>query len=88
MQQVFTVMNSLLKMSKEAKQKKLNVRTYKVVPLTERSGVLEWCKNTLPIGVILHRVHAKYYPNDFSPAQCRELLRVKSTNLISIYIHK
>lgn len=30
MQQVFTVMNSLLRKSKEARRRKLNIRTYKV----------------------------------------------------------
>lgn len=30
MQQVFTVMNSLLRKSKETRRRKLNIRTYKV----------------------------------------------------------
>ena len=75
MQQVFTVMNSLLKTSKGAKNKKLHVRTYKVVPLSERSGVLEWCSNTSPIGSILIRAHEKYYPNDYKLSLCREKLK-------------
>ncbi|XP_012270271.1 serine-protein kinase ATM [Orussus abietinus] len=78
MQQVFTVMNSLLKASKEANKRKLNIRTYKVVPLSQRSGVLQWCDNTVPIGRVLiggvgdiPGVHQKYYPNDYSASTCR-----------------
>lgn len=83
MQQVFTVMNSLLRTKKDAKQRKLHVRTYKVVPLTQRSGILEWCENTLPLSVILTGdgtpkpgLHQKYYPNDYTPNECRKRLCV------------
>nr|XP_046474200.1 serine-protein kinase ATM isoform X2 [Neodiprion pinetum] len=77
MQQVFTVMNMLLKTSKEANKRRLNVRTYKVVPLTRRCGILEWCNNTLPLSAILEGspgylgLHKKYYPNDYTTRQCR-----------------
>lgn len=82
MQQVFTVMNSLLKSNKDAKQRNLHVRTYKVVPLTQRSGVLEWCDNTLPLSCILTGdgkpvgLHEKYYPKDYSPMECRKKMHV------------
>ncbi|XP_024944918.1 serine-protein kinase ATM isoform X2 [Cephus cinctus] len=77
MQQVFTVMNSLLKASKETKRRNLYIRTYKVVPLTQRSGILEWCEDTLPIAKILvgsdylSGVHKKYYPEDYTALECR-----------------
>lgn len=95
MQQVFTVMNSLLKTNKDAKQRKLYVRTYKVVPLTQRSGVLEWCENTLPLSYILTGdgtknnpgLHKKYYPNDYAPMDCRKRLSVsKPQQKFSIYV--
>lgn len=84
MQQVFTVINSLLKTNNDAKQRKLHIRTYKVVPLTQRSGVLQWCENTLPISNILTGdnssrqlgLHRKYYPNDYAPIDCRKRLYV------------
>ena len=28
------------------------MRTYRVVPLSQRSGVLEWCQNTITIGIL------------------------------------
>ncbi|KAJ8666945.1 hypothetical protein QAD02_008607 [Eretmocerus hayati] len=92
MQQVFTVMNSLLKSNKDAKQRKLYVRTYKVVPLTQRSGLLEWCSNTLPLGIVLVGdknyigLHRKYYPNDWDPAKCKNLLlETRTTGVSALY---
>ncbi|XP_015186804.1 PREDICTED: serine-protein kinase ATM isoform X1 [Polistes dominula] len=77
MQQVFNVMNRLFDTSKETKRRKLKIRTYKVVPLTQRSGILEWCHNTTPIINILigpdkiSGVHQKYNPNDYTAQMCR-----------------
>ena len=47
MQQVFALTNSLLKRDDSARGRRLTIRTYKVVPLSQRSGILEWCENTL-----------------------------------------
>ncbi|XP_076280978.1 serine/threonine-protein kinase tefu isoform X2 [Lasioglossum baleicum] len=80
MQQVFSVMNILLKAYKETKRRKLMIRTYKVVPLTQRSGILEWCDNTVPIIFILigsnpnSGFHVKYYPKDYTAKDCRDKL--------------
>ncbi|KZC09469.1 Serine-protein kinase ATM [Dufourea novaeangliae] len=80
MQQVFNVMNILLKAYKETRRRKLMIRTYKVVPLTQRSGILEWCDNTVPIVVILigsnndSGLHKKYYPKDHTARVCKEKL--------------
>ncbi|XP_043476471.1 serine-protein kinase ATM-like [Leptopilina heterotoma] len=84
MQQVFTVINSLLNANKETKERKLNIRTYKVVPLTQRSGVLEWCENTSPISHILlgadrvSGIHKKYYPQDLTGLECRKKMEAVS----------
>ncbi|XP_017880998.1 serine-protein kinase ATM [Ceratina calcarata] len=80
MQQVFTVMNTLLRSHEETKRRKLAIRTYKVVPLTQRSGIVEWCDNTLPIAAVLvgtdslPGLHKKYYPRDYTARQCKEKL--------------
>lgn len=79
MQQVFTVMNTLLRTCKETKRRNLRIRTYKVVPLTQRSGVLEWCDNTVPITTILvgsSGLHKKYYPRDLTAEMARNKLRI------------
>lgn len=53
MQQVFSTMNLFLEQDEQARRRKLNIRKYKVVPLSRRSGLLEWCEDTNPIGLYL-----------------------------------
>lgn len=79
MQQVFNIMNIMLKNNKTTMKEKLNVKTYKVVPLSQRSGILEWCSNTMPLGEYLVGVgtnhggaHNRYRPNDLPAKKCRE----------------
>ncbi|GLG95164.1 Serine/threonine-protein kinase ATM [Gryllus bimaculatus] len=85
MQQVFTIMNTFLRKSKDTSKRKLLIRTYKVLPLSQRSGIIEWCENTIPILMYLtgsdHRsgAHRKYYPNDKPSMQCRETMRTVCT---------
>ncbi|XP_044260658.1 serine-protein kinase ATM isoform X2 [Tribolium madens] len=75
MQQVFTIMNSLLNVNKQTRN--LLIRTYKIVPLSKRSGILEWVDNTMPFGVYLTGedgdggAHVKYRPMDRRPRKCR-----------------
>ncbi|KAL1501124.1 hypothetical protein ABEB36_006509 [Hypothenemus hampei] len=69
MQQAFTIINNLL--SNDKKTKSLQIRTYKVVPLSMRSGVLEWVENSMPIGDYLLEAHKKFRPNDDRPAACK-----------------
>ncbi|XP_024081635.1 serine-protein kinase ATM-like isoform X2 [Cimex lectularius] len=81
MQQVFTVMNILLRSEESTANRKLLIRTYKVVPLSQRSGLIEWVDNTEPIGVYLagnnyrQGAHKRYYPKDLSTLECRQRMR-------------
>nr|XP_033803696.1 serine-protein kinase ATM isoform X2 [Geotrypetes seraphini] len=76
MQQVFQMCNLLLHRNTETRKRKLMIRTYKVIPLSQRSGVLEWCSGTLPIGEYLVNLedgaHKRYRPNDYSNMQCQK----------------
>ncbi|KAH0500698.1 Serine-protein kinase ATM [Microtus ochrogaster] len=76
MQQVFQMCNTLLQRNTETRKRKLTICTYKVVPLSQRSGVLEWCTGTIPIGEYLvnndEGAHKRYRPNDFSAQQCQK----------------
>uniref|UniRef100_A0A182P1P5 Serine/threonine-protein kinase ATM n=1 Tax=Anopheles epiroticus TaxID=199890 RepID=A0A182P1P5_9DIPT len=72
MQQVFGIMNILLRQDKETAHRKLSVRTYRVVPLSRLSGILEWCNNTMPIGAWLLTGHTKYRPQDMQPSAARK----------------
>ena len=77
MEQVFSLLNELLLLNNETKKRKLSVRTYKVVPLSQRSGILEWCQNTQPIALFLEGpdkksgAHKKYHPKELDSFQCR-----------------
>ncbi|KAF5921129.1 hypothetical protein HPG69_018529, partial [Diceros bicornis minor] len=76
MQQVFQMCNTLLQRNTETRKRKLTICTYKVVPLSQRSGVLEWCTGTVPIGEFLvnneNGAHKRYRPKDFSAFQCQK----------------
>lgn len=92
MQQVFTVINTLLRTCKETKRRNLRIRTYKVVPLTQRSGVLEWCDNTVPITATLlgspNGIHRRYYPRDLTAEAARNKMKdvAQESNEASILI--
>uniref|UniRef100_A0A182F611 Serine/threonine-protein kinase ATM n=1 Tax=Anopheles albimanus TaxID=7167 RepID=A0A182F611_ANOAL len=72
MQQVFGIINDLLRHARETARRQLSIRTYKVVPLSRQSGILEWCENTIPIGVWMMKGHTKYRPKDYDPPKARK----------------
>ncbi|KAE8627562.1 hypothetical protein XENTR_v10007047 [Xenopus tropicalis] len=82
MQQVFQMCNTLLQRNSETRKRKLTIRRYKVVPLSQRSGVLEWCTGTVPIGEYLvnekEGAHKRYRPRDYGSLQCqRKMMEVQ-----------
>ncbi|KAG5443325.1 Serine-protein kinase atm [Clonorchis sinensis] len=56
----------------------LRVRTYKVIPMAQRSGVIEWCEGTVPLGEWLAAdrtgAHQRYRPKDLPPGQAKQRL--------------
>lgn len=83
MQQVFTIMNNMLRSNKETRKRKLHIRTYKIIPLSQRSGILEWCGNTTTLSDYLTSTnprklgaHQRYFPNDLPPQKCRSVISV------------
>ncbi|KAL4647243.1 serine-protein kinase ATM isoform X2 [Arapaima gigas] len=76
MQQVFQMCSMLLQRNAETRKRKLNIRRYKVVPFSQRSGVLEWCSGTVPIGEFLvnpsNGAHRRFRPHDWSNLECRK----------------
>ncbi|KAG8185655.1 hypothetical protein JTE90_008926 [Oedothorax gibbosus] len=78
MQQVFNLVNCLLQEKMETRQRKLHIRTYKVVPVSRRSGVLQWCEGTQVLSQYLvgslpssPGAHIRYYPDMATPQHCR-----------------
>lgn len=84
MQQLFNVVNRLLEKDDLTSHRDLQIRTYKVVPLTQKSGVLEWCEGTITFGDYLTKdkegAHPRYYPEDWTAMDCRRHIH-KATNL-------
>lgn len=80
MQQVFAVVNQLLRDNKETKKRRACMRTYRVVPFSRRSGILEWCDNTTTVGNYLIGIryegkstlgaHRRLRPQDWTSSKC------------------
>ena len=79
MQQVFSNVNYTLKQNIHTKQRNLMIRTYKIIPTTLQTGILEWVQSTKAFGSILcdreKGLHSRYYINDWSHMQCREYIK-------------
>ena len=46
-EQVFAVMNDAMAADPDCARRKLNLRTYQVMPMTDRIGMIEWVDNTI-----------------------------------------
>ncbi|KAJ6518821.1 hypothetical protein C8R45DRAFT_1116532, partial [Mycena sanguinolenta] len=68
MEQVFTLVNTVLANDRETNRRKLNVRGYMIIPLGSQAGVLEFVVDTTPLQSWLPNAHIKYNPNDWTPA--------------------
>ena len=93
MQQVFVLVNRLLQKDPSTMKRRLCVRTYKVIPLSQRSGIVEWCEGTLPLGEYLigspqnpyTGAHCRYQPNDWLSFDCRKRLTTAKTQKAKMY---
>jgi ataxia telangiectasia mutated family protein len=72
MEQVFAAVSSVLKLHRSTRQRNLGIRTYKVLPLTSVSGLIEFVPNTIPLHDYLMPAHERYHPKDFKGSQCRK----------------
>uniref|UniRef100_A0A3B3UHQ1 Serine-protein kinase ATM n=1 Tax=Poecilia latipinna TaxID=48699 RepID=A0A3B3UHQ1_9TELE len=81
MQQVFSMCSMLLQRNTDTRKRKLNIRRYKVVPFSQRSGVLEWCSGTVPIGEFLvdpsKGAHKRFRPQDWTSLACRRKMMLQ-----------
>ena len=59
MEQVFELVNIVLKRDRETRKRTLSVRGYKVVPLTSQAGVLEFVGSTTPMANWLRSAHER-----------------------------
>ena len=89
-EQVFGVINSLLRRDHKCRDRKLNLRTYNIAPLSSNVGVIELAgEKTKPIGEFLSNAHARLRPNDLSAddvsTKLRDALKQKSSTRIKLY---
>jgi len=84
MEQVFENVNITLALDAETRKRRLSMRTYKCVPMTPQTGVIQWVENARPFGdYLMHKetgAHARYYPHDWTHGECREYLKDATDN--------
>ncbi|KAM0812499.1 hypothetical protein AB5N19_12490 [Seiridium cardinale] len=82
MEQVFAAASSVLKLHRSTQQRSLGIRTYKVLPLTASSGLIEFVPNTIPLHEYLMPAHERYHPKDLKGSSCRkEISQVQSKSI-------
>ncbi|KAJ4304114.1 Serine/threonine-protein kinase tel1 [Collariella sp. IMI 366227] len=86
MEQVFAAVSELLKLHRTTRQRNLHVRTYKVLPLTSSSGLIEFVSNTTPLHEYLMPAHERYHPKDLKGSQCRKEISNAQTKSIETRI--
>ena len=74
MEQVFEQVSNLLKQHRETRQRNLGIRTYKVLPLTATTGIIEWVTDTIPLNDYLMPAHQAHYPRDLKQSACRKAI--------------
>ncbi|KAL8785072.1 MAG: hypothetical protein Q9213_003577 [Squamulea squamosa] len=74
MEQVFEQVSNLLRSQRSTRQRNLGIRTYKVLPLTATSGIIEFVSNTIPLHDYLMPAHQRLFPRDVKPTNCRKAI--------------
>lgn len=77
-EQLFNVMNQIFDTSPNTKFRKQRIKTYDVIPMTSRVGIIEWVEDTMPIKGLIESVIAKD----------KEVQKVSILNLEGSTIHK
>lgn len=64
MEQVFTLVNTLLQRDEATAKRELRFKTYIVLPLANETGIIEFVPNSIGIGDWLNDAHARYASNN------------------------
>ncbi|KIJ65638.1 hypothetical protein HYDPIDRAFT_167269 [Hydnomerulius pinastri MD-312] len=75
MEQVFNLVNVVLRCDRETKKRNLKIRDYMVLPLAAQAGVLEFVGNTVPLQSWLGAAHPRYRPNDPTHIEIGHMLK-------------
>ena len=79
MQQFFQVVNSLLVKNVPTRRRGLQVRTYEVVPLTRKVGIMQMVANSEALTGVLKRAHKLWHPNEIDHGKAREIMDSKAS---------
>jgi serine-protein kinase ATM len=72
MQQIFQEMDGVMRRNRETRRRNLRIRTYRVVPLEQKTGVIEWVLKTTPLADYLEARHTSLNPTDWKSTVCRK----------------
>ncbi|EPQ63125.1 Bgt-3917 [Blumeria graminis f. sp. tritici] len=79
MEQVFEQVNELLMINRSTQQRNLSIRTYRVLPLSNIAGVIEYVSNTVSLHEYLMPAHERFHPEDIKAEKCRsQIIAVQS----------
>eukprot|EP01035_Chromulina_nebulosa_P017025 gene17025-22531_t len=86
MEQVFENVNHTFLENENTRKRQLSIRTYKIIPTSPQTGLLEWVENAKAFGSYLVNredggAHKKYYPDDWSNSKCREHIQFSNDKL-------
>lgn len=82
MEQVFELVNNVLERDPECQKRRLNFKTYIVIPLSPNAGLIEFVKNTSSLQDILSKMHAKYNePPDWDQMKLYTFLKTKAADV-------
>jgi ataxia telangiectasia mutated family protein len=78
MEQVFEMTNRILSRDRKTKARDLRFRRYTVIPLPNRSGVMEFVGDSMAIGEYLKPAHTKLVPSCYHKAPLTRQVQSRS----------
>lgn len=86
MEQVFDLVNGILRRDRETWRRQLRVRDYKVIPLASQAGLLEFVANTAPLKDWLYKAHRRFICSTLSSSslllKIHTAIDLKTTNFL------
>lgn len=76
MLQLFEIVNRLFARNSITRHRNMTIRTYKVIPLSPQTGIIEFVDKTQPLQPWLVKAHERYRPMDWLPHDCQHQMRV------------
>jgi ataxia telangiectasia mutated family protein len=80
MEQVFDLVNRVLRQDRETRRRELRVRDYKVIPLSSHAGMMEFVDNTMPLSGWLGNAHRRYF-EQLSIFRCLQCIRYRPRDI-------